>query len=183
MLVIGRYNFGTGSSAASQPSTGGDQSAVASWVSGGGVLFVVHEYYGSPGAQTIASTNDLNTSLAGIGAQVRAGTPSGPAPNGTDAPIGTYAVSSAHPLLSGVDKLSIAAPGFTTIGTATMLWEARKSPSTAYATIITIESMGSGFIVFLSDFSMVNNFNAASRLATGNKVERFLCNLGEISTN
>jgi len=183
VLVIGHYNYNTASGASSQPSTARDQSAVASWVSGGGVLFVVHEYYGFPSLATNAAVNDLNTSLDGIGTQVRAGTTVSPAPNVTDTPIGTFAVSSAEPVLAGVDKLSIAAPGHTNLRTATLILEVRKSPAKGYATILTIESMGSGFVVFLSDFSVLNNFNAASRAATGNKIERFLCNLGEISTN
>lgn len=182
VLVIGRYSFSSPYSA--QPTTGGEHSAVASWVTGGGVLFVLHEYYGSPSAIPSTPVTALNTSLAGIGTQARGVLTAGPAPNATDTPMSVTAdVTVVDPVLKCVKKLTISAPGYMSLGTSTLLFQARKSTSTAYADILSIESFGAGFVVFCSDFSMVNNFDATSRASTGNKIAQFLCNLGEISTN
>ena len=181
VLVIGRYQFSTPYSA--QPTTSGDHSAVASWITGGGVLFVIHEFYGTPGLVPVTPVDALNASLAGIGTQARAVTTVGPAPNATDAPNNTTATTVSHPLLNKVTKLSVSAPGHMSLGTSTLLFETRKSPSTAYVPILSIEAFGAGFVVFLSDYNVVNNFDAAANAISGNKVEQLLCNLGEISTN
>ena len=182
VLVVGRYAFG--SPYTDQPSTADEYTAVSSWITGGGVLFVLHDYYGVPSTVPSSVVTDLNTFLAGISTEARAVATSGPNPNATDFPVGTYDTSVSDPLLTGVDKLHVAAPGWMDLGTATLMMEARKSPSDAYAEILSKEAYGDGFVVFCNDFSMVNNSAAATAITTdGNKINRLLSNLCSISTN
>jgi hypothetical protein len=182
VLVVGRYSFSSPYTA--QPSTAADYTAVSSWITGGGVLLVFHEYYGFPSIVPSTPVTALNTFLTGISAQAMAGVTASPEPNSTDTPIGTYSTSVSHPLLSGVDKLYVAAPGRMTLGTSTLLFEARKSPFLPYASVLSIESYGYGSIVFCADHSMVNNSAAATAITSaGNKINKLLANLCAISAN
>lgn len=176
ILVIGRYSFS--SPYTDQPDTNIKRDAVASWITAGGVLFVIHEFYGSPSIVPSSVAFALNDCLDRIGSASRAGIVTGIAPNGTDWPQGTFATSVSHPLLTGVDKLWISAPGHMTLGSATLVFEARKPPSFPYVTILSVEAFGAGHIVFCSDFSMLNNPNAFLAIAAnGNKINKMLENL------
>jgi hypothetical protein len=182
VLVIGWYKFDPPYVAV--PSSSGDYAAVASWITGGGTLLVLNEYYGSPTVFPVTPINTINTSLTGIGTQARAVATSGPAPTSATTPIGTYPVGGTGDVMAGVDKLWVAGPGFMSLGTSTLEFEARKTVSDPYVSIVSVESFGAGFVVFVSDFSMVNNASAASAItSSGNKIRVFLENLGKISTN
>jgi len=182
VLVVGRYSFSTPYSA--QPSTSADYTAVSDWITDGGVLFVIHDYYGSPSIIPSAPGTALNTFLAGISSEARAVVTSGINPNSTDFPVGTFNTSVSHPLLSGVDKLWISAPGYMDLGGATLLFEERKPPSFPYVKVLSVESYGYGSIVFCADSSMVNNSSAAAAItSSGNKINKLLANLCAISAN
>lgn len=174
VLVIGQSNFGN----TVCPTTSGDCAAVASWITGGGVLFVLHEYWGPPALWGDSASITLNSSLSLIGTQVRAGLTSGPTSTGPH----TVTATNSHPLFCDVDKLSIAGPGYiSSVSTSEPPLETLFSYSGA--AIITIESFGSGFVVYCSDASMVNAFTAAQNVTSGNKINQFLHNLGCIATN
>jgi len=176
VLVCGRYSFAT--PYAAHPTTSAEFTAVSNWINGGGVLFVLHDYYGAPSSIPSTPVTELNTFLAGISAQVRAVVTASPEPNTTDFPVGTFNTSVSHPLLDGVNKLWTSAPGRMSLGTATLLFEARRPPSFPYAKILSVESYGAGSIVFCADDSMVNNSAAASAISgSGNKINVFLENL------
>lgn len=182
VLVVGRYSFSSPYLAV--PSSGADYTAVASWITGGGVLFVMHEYYGSPSIVPSSVVATLNTFLSGISTQARAVATSGINPNSTDFPVGTYSVTVSDPVLVGVDKLWVSAPGWMSRGSSTLLLEARKPPSFPYAEVLTIEAYGAGFVVFCNDLSIINNSSAATAItSSGNKINVFLQNLCKISTN
>jgi len=65
VLVVGRYSFSSPYS--DEPTTSAEFTAVANWISGGGVLFVLHDYYGSPSLIPVTPVTNLNTFLAGMG--------------------------------------------------------------------------------------------------------------------
>lgn len=182
VLVVGRYKFT--SPFTDEPATTADRDAVADWITAGGVLFVLHEYYGSPSGVPVTPINSLNDFLSYIGAESRPVATPGIAPNNIDFPIGTFSTTGSHDLLTGVDKLWVSAPGHMTVGAATLLFEARKTPSTPYVSILSIESYGTGSIVFCSDASMINNAAAVAAIAAdGNKILTLLENLCAISNN
>lgn len=181
ILVVGRYSIADPYT--DEPLATADRTAVADWITAGGVLFVIHEYYDSPSTVPVTPVNSLNAFLAAIGSQARAVTTAGISPNGTNWPVGTYSTSVSHPLLAGVDKLWVSAPGFMSLGSATLLFEARRSPG-GYASILSVETYGDGSIVFCADFSMINNTAAASQITThGNKINTLLANLCALSAN
>jgi hypothetical protein len=182
ILVVGRYSFAAPYT--DEPLATADRTAVADWITAGGVLFVIHDYYGSPSIIPVTPVDSLNAFLAAIGSQARAvTTTSGGAPNNTDFPVGTHTTSVSHPLLAGVDKLFVSAPGFMSLGSATLLFEARRLPG-GYASILSVESYGQGSIVFCADASMINNSTAASHITThGNKINKLLENLCALSAN
>jgi hypothetical protein len=182
VLVIGRYKFSTPYT--SQPTTSAQYTAIASWITGGGVLFVIHDYYGSPTTVPSSVVTSLNTALAGIGTQARAVATSGAAPTNSTSPIGTKPVSGTGAVMTDVTALYVAGPGFMSLGSSTLEFEARKTSSDPYVEIVSVEAFGAGFVVFLSDFSMLNTADSLTQITTmGNKVRLFLRNIGNISTN
>lgn len=182
ILVVGRYS--SSSPYAAHPTTSAEFTAVSDWLTGGGVLFAIHDYYGDPSSIPSTPVSALNDFLNAISAQARAVVTPGPEPNATDFPVGTFTTSVSHALLTGVDKLWTSAPGRMSLGTATLLFRARRPPSFPYANILSVESYGSGSIVFCADFSMVNNVSASSAITTsGNKINTLLVNLCSLAAN
>ena len=178
ILVVGRYQIAPPYTA--QPTTTAERDAVADWVTAGGVLIVMHDYYGSPSIRPSSVVTDLNAFLSYIGTDARAVATAGPAPNLTNTPLNQVVTTSVtHDLLTGVDKLWLSAPGHMsyTVPPSTLIFEARKTILLPYVPVLTIEDYGSGKIVFWSDFSMVNNPDAYTAIAArGNKINVLLAN-------